>query len=188
MPAATWKCLAALKVNSHVFNFKVWFGSFDEIMFVFFSFFFFFNPSIPVTQGVLWALTFLMPFQETEGKQHLSFLPNDHISGCSTSVDQQGSVCNCGHIISPSYCFWRVSTLSILLLPPHLLVSALILETTGRRFSLLILSPSSISPLSPSPPLFCPLGNHRGRRSQFFFCLSSDLNLFPSTSSGLFVS
>lgn len=76
----------------------------DEIMFRYFL-----SPNVSVTQRVLWALTFSVPFQETEGKQNLSFLPNERTSGFKTSVGQQGSVCNCGRIGSSilfSFCLF----------------------------------------------------------------------------------
>lgn len=85
-------CKASNHVLGVTFMFEVWF---------FLSFWWnnVFDPTVPMTQAVLWALTLFMPFQETQGKQHFSFLPNDHISGCSTSSCQQGSVC---HYISSS--------------------------------------------------------------------------------------
>lgn len=41
-----------------------------------------------------------MPFQETAGKQHFSFLPS--LSGCNDPAWQQGAVCNCGLFSSSS--------------------------------------------------------------------------------------
>lgn len=61
-------------------------------------FYFIFYPSVPMTQGVLWALSVLMPFQEIEGK-HFSFLPNDHICS-STSLVAVPQLANRGQCVT----------------------------------------------------------------------------------------